>query len=176
MRTHDVDPCPPCDDILAWIARHQSCHAPNTYNTADEDAHDGSANSFAPSASILEAPEPREILRHRDDTAYRGVGGKSDIVELHRRGEPVVALRILSSDFRRVEESGIGNEVGSEAKDVDRREVDGGPASAATVVVEQRLRVERERPGDKIGPAKDIGQNREKQGGGHDYMAAGRDC
>lgn len=83
---------------------------------------------------------------------------KGQIIQLHRRRQPMMPQRILLSYDRGIEEGGGGGEVGEETQDVDGGKVDGGAGGGLAAVVEDGLGVEGGGPGDGVDPAADGGE------------------
>jgi len=88
---------------------------------------------------------------------------KCKVVELDRRSKTVIPQRILLTDERRVQEGRIRDKVAHEPEDVDSWEIDGRTCGRLSAEVQERLRVEGQRPADGVDPTAELRNDLKKR-------------
>lgn len=139
--------------------RDDNNHSNHSYNTADQNTQDTLTNThtIAPFPPPIELPKRRDELRHGNRSNDTSMRREHQVIEAHRGRQSMVPQGVLPADARRVEEGGVGDEVGDEAEDVNNGEVDRRAAGGFAPHIEDGLWVEGERPADGVDPAEELG-------------------
>lgn len=136
---------------------------PNKASSQDAQYSYAGSSTGTPLASLVESPDRRKELRQSDRANNNGVTRESQVIELHRWRQPMMPERIFATYLWRVEKAGVRDEVRDEAQDVDSWEIDGRACRRLSAEVENRLRVEGERPANGVDPAEQRGYRREER-------------